>query len=420
MRVKIIFLRTGDYMNKVYEDEYKDLLRYLYDKLHSNCIEKKYVDIYLMYLSDLEERVKNNPIKEVYEIAINDLYVMLNEVDALDHSQPDNYHLINFKNKEDENLELDKFVVDVSDNINKNDEINEINKKDIINKLYNYRENIKKLGYNIFEARIKMVAYLLMISVLLALPISTFFFIKKKNDYKTLYSTKSMTYTSLTDKNYGEGIYNGFPIAGNVFTYDNSYQEFNYVGDEGYIPKSDGYYGYDNCYYEIIEKTPWEKNGLEASRTIRMCTIPVSKIGDLITLKDIAKLFNIYGSISRKEIVLVNEIPRSDRDFYRNSLNEGKNIYEIKRYTQDLNNSVTILLDKDYTDLFMVLASELLIWLCIIEINQGPIIESVLMAIETIKNNKKITKEQYDKLDKLYNYYLSVYNPENSKKRTKK
>ena len=407
-------------MNKIYEDEYMDLLRYLYDKLHSNCIEKHYADVYLMYLSDLKDRVRNNPIKEVYEIAINDLYVMLKEVDALDHSQPDNYHLINFKSKKEENLELDKFIADVSNNINKNDEINDTNKQVIIDRLNKYKQNIKRFKYSMAETRVKIIAYLLMIAVLLALPISAFFSIKKKNDAKALYSTKTVTYTSLLDKKYDDGFYKGFPIAKNTLIYNVNYQELNYVGDEGYIPKSDGNYGYDNCYYEIIEKTPWEKNDLEAFRTIRMCTIPVSKIGDLITLKDISKLFNIYGTVSKKEVILVNEIPKSDRNFYRDSDNEGKNIYEIKRYTQDLNNSVTILLDKDYTDLFMVLASELLIWLCIIEINQGPLIESVLMAIEDINNNKIITKEQYDKLDKLYNYYLSIYNPKNSKKRTKK
>ena len=118
-----------------------------------------------------------------------------------------------------------------------------------------------------------------------------------------------------------------------------------------------------------------------------------------------------------KEIILKSEISRSDRKFYADEENENRNTYEVIRYDQYLNQPVTIAIPNDYRDLYIILFSEFLIWLCIVEGSHDLIIATIIKSIKHIKNTKELTNKQQAKLDALYNSYVSIFHPEEQKKK---
>lgn len=403
-----------------YGNDFDGLMDIIKDKLNSGTIDEKYVSLCMQSLDDISAKVNENASQEVYNWAVDALYVILNELKQLEQTENDNDYSASIKKEEND---LAKFMETVIFNLNElnNERTSQktvANKKKMLGELKCLRNDIKKLNKDIRLTRLKVISCLLTLSLLISVPISTFFGIKKRTEYKTVYPTHETIYDTETSYEYDMEYYHGAPVVGNVLSYNNENLEFEHVGDMGYVINEDGYY---NCYYKIIEKTPWTIQNREAIREVRTCIVAVNEIGNVVDLDTFDDLYARYNGTTEKEIILKSEVPRSDRKFYADEENKERNTYEVIRYDQDLNEPITIAIPNDYRDVYVILFSELLIWLCIVECSRGLITETMIKSLKRISDDKRLTKAQKIKLDKLYNSYVSLFPPvkEKKKRRTK-
>lgn len=402
-------------MGNNYEEEYLDLIKTIKFKLTNNYLQEDFAQIYLNYVSNVEDSIKENPSMDNYETAIARLKMIIREIKYFDHSVADNYLVIQDKEKNEKNeldeKELEEFIDNVVESINSIDkkelDKKNISKKEIVNKLERLKKKITKLNKKVSSARFRIFIYSLILSIGIYIPLNVFFSKKESADYQTLYSTEEAIYTNNGSKIDETGYYNGMPILSNALIYKTEYLPYEYVSEDAWVLGNSGYL---NCYYKIIEKTPWVISGREATRTVNTCLLPVSQLGNVINSNDLSNLVSRFIISSEKEIVYVNEISRSDRDFYREIENADKNIYEIIRYTQDLSNSTTKYIAPDYTELYYILACEFLIWLGMVDFSKHTLIEGIIDSIDEISRNKKLRKEQKIKFHELFLKYQKVYN----------
>lgn len=411
--VLLYVLEKGDTMYK-YGDDFDGLLDIIKDKLYSINIDEEYASMCLQTLSDISAKVNESNSQEVYNWAIDSLYVILDELKQFEQTQDDYYAPITMKKDEKELIE---FIDSISNNIDgmvKEDRI--ANKQRIVNELKRLMADIKKHKNNIRLARLKVISSLLTLSLLISVPINAFMGIKKKTEYKTIYPTIETIYDTETSYEYDLEYYQGKPVVGNILSYSNEELEYYPVGENGYVLREDGYH---NCYYEIIERTPWTIIDREAVRKVRTCIIPVNELGNVIDLDNFDSMFITYNGTEEKEIILKNEVPRSDRKFYSEEENKDKNTYQVIKYDQNLNNPITVSVPNDYSDVYVIMMTELLIWISIVEMSHGLITESIIKSLKSISENKKITKEQKIKLDQLYKSYVKKYQKKKQKTKRK-
>lgn len=399
-------------MNK-YGDDFDGLLDIIKDKLNNGDIDEQFASICLKSLDEISAKVNESTNQDIYNWGVDALYCILNELRQFELT---NDYIVD-PIQEEENLTL--LIDNISDNINKafkEDESSNTaaNKKRIINQLKDIKINIKKLNKDVRLTRLKVISYLLTLSLLISVPIYTFFGIRKRTEYKTVYPTHETIYDTETSYENDFAYYHGMPVVGNVLSHNIENLEFMPVGETGYVLNDDGYH---NCYYKIVERTPWTIINREAVREVRTCIIPVNEIGDVVNIDEFDTLYNTYNGTMEKEIILKSEISRSDRKFYADEENENRNTYEVIRYDQYLNQPVTIAIPNDYRDLYIILFSEFLIWLCIVEGSHDLIIAAIIKSIKHIKNTKELTNKQQAKLDALYNSYVSIFHPEEQKKK---
>ena len=408
-------------MEQIHIKYYNRLVKVLIKKLTSNDIAKKYADIYLNYLDMITEGINSNSTQSEYEDAIVKLLQVFEELQELDHSNIDNYKCIEINKPEtdrNDDAHIQAFVDEITHNL---DDV--LARPEIKSTVYSQAireralqilDNIKKIKANNSERRIKIIASLLMLSVLIGAPIHLFLGIRKKTDYRVVYPTREIIYDTKKQQEDLE-FYHGMPVVGNILSYNDENLEFNDVADNAYVYKEDGYH---YCYYVLKEMTPWEKIGREAVRHVRSCTIGANEIGTAINIGEFDNLYYTYGGTETKEVILVSEVPRIDRKFYSEEENAGVNTYEVILYDQNITEPINVAVAKDYTDLYLLLAFELFLWVTVVEITNGLLIEGVIENLMAISQNKKLLASQRENARKLHDEYVKIYN--SVKKKLKK
>ena len=372
--------------NNDYNTEYLQLLSIIKNKLKNTIIKAQYRDIYIKYLEIIEERVTANFTDEEYQEVIDTLYTVLSEIEELEAEAKK-------PNADDRKRQ-----------------------RQLVKVIKRLKEKIKLNKRIITIAQAKIIAYLLITAMAIYNPLITYQSIKRNDEYQVLLPTRKTIYSSVDNTNTENKYPAGIMVVGKEFTYDIDYLSLNDVGNMGYIYDNDGFY---NMYYEINEKSPWIKDGREAYRTIKTCTIPYYYLGNVVDLDDIDNLFNIYGYVTHKEVVLQNEISRKDRDFYRQEGNENASIYEVIKYQQDMNHPITKYQAKDYTDVYLMLLGEAIVWYAMVELTNMTILEGIITSLGEIRQSRKLTAKQERKLTELQRLYSELYRKKKQKNKNK-
>ena len=360
-------------MKSSYEKEYQALIEIIKDKLNDNSIDIKIRGIYETYIEIIEESIRDKKSEETYHLAIDNLLNTLNEIEELDHSNENNYIEISLPHKQDNNMSEEELEYK-------------------INKLERQQKVTKS---KIKGAYISIISYVLSLSILIGAPISAY--IKAKNTPKEkLYKTYKEIHTTL-DRDY-EVMEPGYIYtnANDVAKYTTTYEKK--------LP-------YEET-IEIKEYSPWITEGTESMRKVVAIEKDASVLGNRIYETDLPNLVLGYGSHQENEYKYTVEIPYDERNY-------TQKIYEITRLVQNVNDYI----EKDlpistYTNLIILLLTELLLCFCYREITETTLLENLIGEIIKLKNSKRISKEQSQELEKLAYEYLSI-NKNNQNKKTK-
>ena len=264
--------------------------------------------------------------------------------------------------------------------------------KDDIKKIEN---KIAKTSNEIKKGYLKCIAYILTMSVLLSVPLTEI--IKIKNQPRErLYKTNREIYSSLGPDIIIKSNDLLYLNVDNIPTFNTRYEPL--------IENGQG--------IEILEYTPWTIEDTEAMRTIRRFETSVDNPSYRIDESTAIALLDAYG-IKTNEYRYINKVPYRERKY-------TEKIYEIIYKIQDINDYIELSRDiNDYANLIIILLTELLLYLCMMEFNSGPFIENIISIILKMKKDKKLKEEYLNALDDLLTKYESI-NPKSTDIITKK
>jgi len=260
----------------------------------------------------------------------------------------------------------------------KNEKETELKLAIIKNNLSISLSRLKDTNAKIKEIKTRIVTYISILSLLLTL--TSYTLIKFKNSPREkLYQTYKQTYTTVDD----------------TIEYSSEY-----------LPLETGEY------ITIRECNPWIIEGFECKRKI--ITYNISNIAfENIINYDIDTFLKNYQGTSSNEYQYEKDL--TTKDEYEDK------IYEVIKTTQ--NKEVFIDAEREPKELFtllMSLLSQVLLYITIIEINDGSLLESILIEINELIKNKQLSKDQVKLLKKYAKEFEKIVREKNPSQKTLK
>lgn len=199
----------------------------------------------------------------------------------------------------------------------------------------------------------KAITYLLTLSVMLTS--SIYLFEREKSKTKeVLYSTNTYTYST----DYG---------------YNNT--------SEDYLPKTDS----EAIFIKRI--TPWIIEGKQAKRTIYTYRINNMSLNEILSTNNYENIINNLSFTQENEYKYKNELREYDE--YEDAM------YKVVYQTQDYND-YKVEYPNMNSKLLALLFCNLLIYILMVRINNGPLIESLLIDIDNLEKSDKQLDIDYE------------------------
>lgn len=322
-----------------YNKEYEKLLKELKYKIDNISLPETTKRQFLTYIKVIEGCNKTDELS--YQIAITNLLYIQKELEKYMYKILfDIHNLIEDMKKEDNHeIEKDEKITEIKLNILKNNMTNSLTKLKTINKRI---KNIKT----------KIIAYISVLTLLLTL--INYTLVKLKNNSKEIkYQTYKETYS----------------------TVDSS---INYKHE--YLPYQ------EDDYLTIRKCEPWVIEGNECLRKVVTYNISGLVFENIIN-NNIENILTHFEGTTTHEYKYEKELTKKDKY-------DGR-IYEVIRTTQNKEKSIEV--SKDFVEIFPLiisLLSELMLYMIILDINDGSLIASILFEIDKLIQNKYSSKDE--------------------------